>query len=366
MPEPLRLGIVGAGTISQLAHLPGAEYAEGVYVASLCDRRPELLRRVAERHHVSTTYDSVEALLADEGVEAVDLCVPTIAHDSLAVRALSAGKHALCEKPMASTVARARSMVEAASSSGRRLMVGHHKRYDPGCEQARDALAQGSVGAPRLVTYHFGTGNWTHPAPRQPLTTDEPAEPWDYEYPPGIESPEHRAYYASLLEMFTHITNLIRWLVGDPKWVLAAQPSPNVVRGTLLLGWGESGTDTQAFCVDGPHYEANVWNEVLTIWGDEGRVEVALPQNAYINKPARVRLYNAATGTDALLTEAYGWAFARELEHFAARLRSGEAFRTSDADSLKDLVIAEAAARVAAGLEHPPLRIDYSPAEESA
>jgi len=363
MTEPLRLGIIGAGTISQLAHLPGAEIAATVEVVALCDGRADLLQAVAARHHIPRTYGSVEGLLSDESVEAVDLCVPTVVHDCLAVRALTGGKHVLCEKPMASTVARAQGMLVAAQASGRRLMVGHHKRYDRGCEQAQAAIARGDIGTPNLAVYHFGTGNWTRPAPRQPLTSSEPAPPWEYEYPEGIEEAKYRAYYESLLEMFTHITNLIRWLIGDPDRVLAAEPMAGAVRGTLTLGWGEEGAGAQAFCVDGPHYEANVWNEVLTIWGDEGRVEITLPQNVYLNKPARVRLFEAKSGTDVLLPEEYGWAFARELGHFGECVRTGVPFRTEAADAIRDLVIAETAGAAAAGKVALPARIDYTRAE---
>jgi predicted dehydrogenase len=360
MIEPLRLGVIGAGTISQLAHLPGAEIAPTAQVVALCDGRADLLQAVAARHHVPRTYGSVGELLGDESVEAIDLCVPTIMHDGLAVQALTGGKHVLCEKPMAATVARAREMLAAAQSSGKRLMIGHHKRYDPGCEQAQAAIAQGDIGSPLLAIYHFGTGNWTLPAPRQPLVSSEPAPSWEYDYPDGVEDARQRAYYESLLEMFTHITNLLRWLLGDPDWVLAAQPASGVVRGTLTLGWGDA-PDTQAFCVDGPHYAANVWNEVLTIWGEEGRAEITLPQNVYVGKPARVRLFDARSGADTLLPEAYGWAFAREIEHFAVAVRNGTPFRTEGADSLKDLVIAETAAKAAAGLCTLPTRLKCPP-----
>ncbi len=359
MDEPLRLGVVGAGTISQIAHLPAAEIAEGVEVVALCDQRRELAQRVAKRRHLGRVYSEVEELLADGEIEAVDLCVPTSEHDTLAITALDAGKHVLCEKPMACTVARGEGMIAAAEAGGRVLLIGHHKRYDPGCEQARAVISEGRIGTPRLVIYHFGTGNWTEPAPERPITTDEPGMPWEYEYPFDLPSAAVREYYVSLLEMFTHMTNLVRWLVGDPDWVLSAQPAHSAVRGTLTLGWGEDGSEAQGFLVDGPHYATTAWNELLTVWGDEGRVEVLLPQNVYVNKPSRVRVFEADTGEDTLLPEVYGWAFARELEHFARAVRGRETPRTSATDSLKDLAIAETALRAAGGLANVPLRIAY-------
>ena len=362
MSSSLRLAVVGAGTISQLAHLPAAEVADGVEVVALCDARPALLALVAAHRHIPTTFAAIDDLLADESIDAVDLCVPTIAHDTLAVQALAAGKHVLVEKPMASTVPRARRMIDAATaSSGRTLMIGHHKRFDPGCEQAFEVLRSGRIGTPRLIIYPFGTGNWTQPSPERLLTTAEPQQPWEYDLPFPVEDPRLRTYWAMLLEMFTHMTNLVRWLVGDPDWILSAQPIQGAVRGSLTLAWGDDADEANAFLTDGPHYVANVWNEDLTISGDEGRLEIVLPPNVYVNKPARVRVFDAASGTDTLLPEVYGWAFAREIEHFAHAISTGEPVRTPPDDTIKDLLLAHAAMEVAAGLAPAPHRIDYGP-----
>ncbi|MGQ9731818.1 MAG: Gfo/Idh/MocA family protein [Candidatus Zipacnadales bacterium] len=363
MSEPLRLAIIGAGKISQLAHLPAAQMADNVEVVALCDSRVNLLSCVAAQHNIARTYTSITDVLADEAVEAVDLCVPTLVHGALSRQMLAGGKHVLCEKPMASRVPQAVSMLAVARKANCRLMVGHHKRYDPGCEQAREVLRSGAIGSPRLVTYLFGTGNWTAPAPHPTVICADPAGPWEYEYPPGIEQPSLRAYYESLLEMFTHVTNLLRWLIGDPEWLLAAQPTQGPVRGIVSLGWGEEAVETYAFCTDGPHYSANVWNETLTIWGDEGRIELVLSPNVQVNQPARVRLFTAQTGCDTLMPPVYGWAFARQLAHFAACIRTGKPFRTEGEDSIKDIIIAETAVLAAAGLYPLPTRIPYSQAE---
>ena len=92
---------------------------------------------------------------------------------------------------------------------------------------------------------------------------------------------------------------------------------------------------------------------------DAGRLEVELPPNVHVSKPASVRLFEAAAGTDTRLPTTYGWAFARELEHFADALREDTPFRTEGADSVKDVAIAETAARAAAGLCALPARIEY-------
>jgi len=97
------------------------------------------------------THREYEALLADPGVDLVDLCVPSDDHARLAIRALEAGKHVLVEKPIALTSADADAMLRAAEASGKLLMVGHVLPYFPEFAFAREAVASGRYGALRAA-----------------------------------------------------------------------------------------------------------------------------------------------------------------------------------------------------------------------
>jgi predicted dehydrogenase len=339
----LRTGIIGAGSISQRAHLPAARRTPDVEVVALCDRRPKLLREVANRWSIPRAYEHLEEMLADPDVEAVIACVPTIAHHEVACAALRAGRHVLVEKPMATSVARAQEMLRAEAEGGGRLMIGHHKRYDLGVEAARRALQAGGIGAPQFLTYHWSCGDWTSMGPEPVIETDEPGLPWTYEYPDGVESVGARELYGTALEMFTHMTNLLRWLVGDPTRVLYAA-KPEGIRGMLTLDFG----GFTGHLTEGPHYpDAPVWFEQVTVWGDAGRLEIDLPPNLELNKPAEVRVWEARADTWQTPVVPWSWAFQRQLEHFARCVQTGEPFRTPGTDALIDLEIAEATARAA-------------------
>jgi len=339
----LRVGVIGCGTIAQLAHLPALSMTSAAKAVALCDPRPKLLAAVAKRYGVRRTYGSAGDLLADHQVEAVILCVPTGQHHVLALQALRAGKPVLVEKPMATSVARAEEMLTAQQQSRGRVMVGHHKRYDAGCELAWQRLHEGELGPPQLVTYHWSCGDWMGMSPQGLVPTDEASTGFGYEYPAGVSAPEARTAYELHLEMLTHMTNLIRWLVGDMRGVLHAVPATGHLRGLALYSHGPFISQ----CTEGPHYETEpVWRERVEVWCEAGRVTVDLPPNILVNKAAEVRVWRADGAVEERLDTPWSWAFRRQIEHFAHCLATGEPFRTSGEDCLKDIALAEAAARL--------------------
>jgi predicted dehydrogenase len=148
-PSPageLRLGIVGAGRIAQVAHLPAATKASRVRLVSICDPSPLLAHGVAKRYGIPG-YTNLEALL-ESGVDAIVVATPDRTHLPLAELALRAGKHVLVEKPLADTAANAERLAEMAAASGCKVQVGAMKRHDPGIQYAGAALER--IG--RVVT----------------------------------------------------------------------------------------------------------------------------------------------------------------------------------------------------------------------
>ena len=107
----LKIGIIGCGKITEVRHAP--EYSENpnCEITALFDFIPERAQKIAAQYG-GTVYDSIEALLASD-VDAVSVCVANNAHASVSIQALQAGKHVLCEKPMATTAEDCRAMVEA-------------------------------------------------------------------------------------------------------------------------------------------------------------------------------------------------------------------------------------------------------------
>ena len=107
MSEPIRLGIIGAGAIVQVAHLPVLKRLKGIEVAAICDTDLPKARALAERYQVPGVFDDLQDLLAHESLDALLLCTPNHMHEPHILAGLSAGLHVLVEKlPDADAAAR--------------------------------------------------------------------------------------------------------------------------------------------------------------------------------------------------------------------------------------------------------------------
>ena len=101
--KKVRLGLVGAGNIARMSHLPAYSRIETVELVSVCDIDIEKARRTAEEYHIPSYYGSLEEMLRHEDIDAVDVCVWNSAHVPVCIEAARAGKHVMCEKPPATT-----------------------------------------------------------------------------------------------------------------------------------------------------------------------------------------------------------------------------------------------------------------------
>lgn len=157
MSKPINIGIIGCGGISG-AHFGGYKQAENVRILAVCDvDRARAEARSKEFAPEARIYSDPKALLASEDIDGVSVCTPTQWHAELSIAALDAGKHVLCEKPMASNLAEARRMIEAADKAGKTLLIDHRYLYDPIISAIRSHLqAIGEVFWCRTRSAHFG------------------------------------------------------------------------------------------------------------------------------------------------------------------------------------------------------------------
>ena len=146
MAEALRLGVVGAGAVLQVAHLPVLKKLKSVQVAALCDADLPKARALASRYGIPSVYDDIEDLLASEALDALLVCTPNHLHEPHILAGLSAGLHVLCEKPMALSGASAQRLIRASERSGRVLMVGMNHRYRPDVQTLRSFIHGGELG----------------------------------------------------------------------------------------------------------------------------------------------------------------------------------------------------------------------------
>jgi predicted dehydrogenase len=152
--EKVRFGLLGTGVIIQKYHLPSLLENPRAEVTALGNRRAESLADLATSLGIRKTYTDFERMAGDEGIDAVIVGLPNYLHAPVAIDMLKEGKHVLCEKPMAMSVAEAEAMAEAAGASGRVLMIGHMWRYDREVRWLRGVIDSGILGTVFKVKAH--------------------------------------------------------------------------------------------------------------------------------------------------------------------------------------------------------------------
>lgn len=144
----LRVGICGAGYIAE-AHARAYATNPDVQLSVITDAQPERAARMAERYGARSVGSLAALLNAD--IDLISVCTPTPTHADLAVQAMHAGKHVLCEKPIARTREQAEAMMQAAQASGVKFMVGHVSRFEADHRAARAVLQRGDLGQLRMA-----------------------------------------------------------------------------------------------------------------------------------------------------------------------------------------------------------------------
>jgi predicted dehydrogenase len=152
--EPVRWGILSTALIND-KFLAGAQAVAGAEIVAVASRDGERARSYAAQRRIPRTYGSYEALLADPEIEAVYIPLPNSLHVPWSIRALQAGKHVLCEKPLARRAADAERAFECARANGRLLSEAFMYRHHPQTRLVRELVDEGAVGELRLVRSHF-------------------------------------------------------------------------------------------------------------------------------------------------------------------------------------------------------------------
>ena len=144
--ERLKVGIVGGGAITQVAHLPVLKKMRGVEVEAICDTDLPKARALADRFGVKDAFDDIEDLLRYAALDAVVICSPTHLHEPHIQAALSANLHVLVEKPLAMSAAGVQKILRAVEKRDRVVMVGMNHRYRPDVQIVRSFVQSGELG----------------------------------------------------------------------------------------------------------------------------------------------------------------------------------------------------------------------------
>ena len=315
---PLRVGVVGTGFIGE-THV-AAWAAEGIR-AVVHDVDAGRAAALADRHGARMA-ESLDELFG--AVDIVDVCTPTHLHAAVAIAAARAGRHVICEKPMARSLADAEAMLAAARDAGVRLFVAHVVRFFPEYVAARAAVMDGAIGEPgvlRLTRASF--------RPRQP------AGHWFF---------DHARSGGIILDLMVHDLDYARWVAGDVVAVhcrsaSVAQPDTGVDHAVAILTH-RSGAISHVSASWG--YAPPTFVTAFEIAGSHGLIE----QSSTATSPVAPSLLAGAAdgGLTAMAdTRLAGDPFRLELAEFARAIRDGTDARIDATDGLEALRIALAA-----------------------
>lgn len=195
----IKIGVIGCGSIAQHRHLPEYANNEHVEIVAVCDIDGGRAAEVAEQFGAKA-YTQYSELLAIAEVDAVSVCTPNYLHAPISIAALNAGKHVLCEKPMATSTEEAEQMIQASEQSGKKLMIAHNQRFVPSHQKAKRLIHSGEIGkiySFRSVFGHGGPEGWSA----------DGKDSWFFK--------KEEAFIGAMGDLGVHKTDLLRYILGE-------------------------------------------------------------------------------------------------------------------------------------------------------
>jgi len=316
----MKVGIVGVGFMGT-THAAGWVDTPANIIGFTAETEQEA-SALAEQYNTKI-YSDINAMLAD--VDVVDICSPTHLHHEMILKAVAAGKHIVCEKPLARTTKQAQEIVSACRKAGVRLFVAHVVRFFPEYALVQAEVANGKIGKPAIIRLHRGS-----------YRPKKPAGNWflDEAKSGGI-----------LMDLMIHDYDYARWIAGEVETVSAhrvTEPHPDapVDYGLVILGH-RSGTISHI--AGSWAYPPPTFRTHIEIAGDRGLIEFDSDGTAPIQN-----LILKSSGSDApdvgLPSSPVSESpYTTQINEFYAALADGKTARVSPDDGLAAVQIAEAA-----------------------
>jgi predicted dehydrogenase len=228
----IRIGIIGCGGIANGKHLPSLQKISGIEMVAFCDLIKERAEQAALKYGVPQAKVSVDyrEMLLDSSIDVIHVLTPNAAHATITVAALEAGKHVMCEKPMAKTAKEARAMLAAAKKSGKLLTIGYQNRFRTNSTYLHGLCQDGVLGhiyyAKALALRRRAVPTW------------------------GVFLDEDQQGGGPLIDIGTHSLDLALWMMQNyrPRTVLGVTHHQLSQRENAANAWGQ--WDPKTFTVE--------------------------------------------------------------------------------------------------------------------
>jgi predicted dehydrogenase len=304
----LRVGVLGAGQIAQAAHFESCTKARNAELTAICDVADDLRERMAIAHGARKTYADYDQMLADPEIDAVIIATADAFHVEASVRALEAGKHVLCEKPIGLTVEETENLRAVVKRTGKILQVGHMLRFDAGLQSAKHFIdtEMGDLVALK-AWYCDSTHRYLMTDAIQPMIVASQ----NARRPSQNPKADLRRYY--MLAHGCHLIDMARYFAGDITSVRARLSDSkgmhcwfvdvNFTNGTL-------GHLDLTIAIRGD------WHEGFQIYGKNGSAFGKI-FNPWYYRSSEVDIFREADGATHRVLGADGHFYRRQLEGFA-------------------------------------------------
>ena len=342
--DMLNVGVLGAGPIAQFAHLESCQKATNAQLHAICDVAPDLLARVASFYQPERTFSDYDAMLADDALDAVVIATSDAFHVPAAIKALEAGKHVLCEKPLATSLDEILALRAVQEKTGKHVQVGHMKRFDPGLQAAK-LFIDADMGELQAIKawYCDSTHRYTNTDAVQPL----PLKSAEARKPAGDPKADKQQYF--MLAHGSHLVDTARYFGGEIVSVSARLSTKfgaycwfvDVEYANGCLGHLDL---TVAVRMD--------WHEGFQIYGEQGAV-LGKTYNPWYYRSSEVDIFRESTESSERVLGADGHFYRRQLEGFARSILHDAPVEGADIADGEACVRAMIAIRESVRLQQP-------------
>lgn len=336
--KQLGLGIIGTGGIAQNGHMPALKQVGEARLVAVSNPRIAKAQAAGAKFGAQFVYADHADVINHPEVEAVIICSPPKFHMEQTVAAAKAGKHVLCEKPMARDLDEAREMIKQAHQHQVKLMIAEPKRYNPAFREMKAIIDRGAIGKPFMARYH---NSYYEPATRSSW--------WVI---PDISGG------GEMMNELTHQANTLRWFLGEVADVSCISNHPlgpppednacinlrfvNGVIATVTVSWM-----TRHYNLTFPAPLDHAWDERIEVFGEDGSVILETPFG-YWDVPSQLRVYTEKElpGLNS------GWSYVKvasvnnfvaQLQHFIDCVLHDQTSEVTGEDGLADLAVVRAA-----------------------
>ena len=301
--DNIRVGLVGCGSIAQIAELPSLVLLPDVKIAGVVTASREESLCNMDRWPIQTVYDTVDEMIEEANLDCLFVLTPKNIHTPFVEKGLKAGLDVFCEKPLTTNIKEARYLVELAEDTGKLLMVAFNRRYAEVYVKARQVFEE---KRPQFVVAQKNR-----------------------------EGSEYRA----TIENAIHMIDLLRWFCGEPEEVTAhaIAPDPYQEDGTMAMIRFDSGAIGALIAAR----SAGEWDERLEAYGDLTTVRVITPDSVTVIRDGESRMIE-------MRPHALGWVeatitlgFSPEVNHFIECVRERRQPLTNGEDALRTQELVE-------------------------